>query len=202
MLKVENLSRPWLEPVNMALPAGAIGVVMGASGSGKTLLARAIVDLDPNHGEVWWKGTRRSAIAAPAWRRLVGYVPAESGWWGERVGEHFFPGGEEDLRPLLAEVGLPEDAAGWPVSRLSSGEKQRLALVRAVQRRPEVMILDEPTSALDEASRTRVEALIRRLNEGGTTFLVITHDKEQARRLGGRFWRIEAGAVRQMENAP
>jgi len=201
MLKVENLSRPWLGPVNMALPEGAIGVIMGASGSGKTLLARAISDLDPNNGEVLWKGRARSRMPAPQWRRLIGYVPAESGWWAERVGDHFLPD-DGGICPLLAEAGLPEDAPGWPVSRLSTGEKQRLALVRAVQRRPEVLILDEPTSALDEASRQRIEALLLRLNEGGMTFLLITHDPQQARRLGSHFWRIDKGAVQPLEGAP
>jgi len=98
MLRTENLARPWLEPVNIRLPEGRIGVVMGRSGSGKTLLARAIVDLDPNGGEVWWKDVRRGAVPAPEWRRLVGYVPAESGWWADRV-----------LRQEPELVGFPED---------------------------------------------------------------------------------------------
>src|SRR5215831_4060928 len=56
---------------------------------GKTLLLRAIADLDPNDGFVSLDGRDRAAIAAPEWRRLVGYVPAEPGWWADTVGEHF-----------------------------------------------------------------------------------------------------------------
>ncbi len=193
MLRTENLSRPWLEPVNICLPEGRIGVVMGRSGSGKTLLARAIVDLDPNAGEVWWKDVRRSAVPAPQWRRLVGYVPAESGWWADRVGEHFE--NKEGIAALLKAVAMPTDALDWPVSRLSSGERQRLALARALARRPEVLILDEPTSALDEATKENVEALLLRKREEGMTLLVITHDPGQAERLGDVFWRIEKGRV-------
>ncbi len=193
MLRTENLSRPWLEPVSIRLPAGRIGVVMGRSGSGKTLLARAIVDLDPNEGEVWWKNVRRNAVPAPEWRKMVGYVPAESGWWADRVGEHF--DGEEDVAALLEAVAMPAEALEWPVSRLSSGERQRLALARALARRPEVLILDEPTSALDEATKERVEELLLRKRDEGMTLLVITHDPGQAERIGDVFWRIEKGRV-------
>ncbi len=193
MLRTENLARPWLEPVNIRLPEGRIGVVMGRSGSGKTLLARAVVDLDPNGGEVWWKDVRRGAVPAPEWRRLVGYVPAESGWWADRVGEHFADGA--DVPELLEAVAMPADALEWPVSRLSSGERQRLALARALAARPEVLILDEPTSALDEATKECVEALLLRKRGEGMTLLVITHDPGQAERLGDVFWRIEKGRV-------
>ena len=61
----------------------------GPSGAGKTLLLRAIADLDPNQGLVSLEGRDRSTIPGPEWRRLVGYVPAEPGWWAETVGEHF-----------------------------------------------------------------------------------------------------------------
>ncbi len=196
MLRTENLSRPWLEPVSIRLPEGCIGVVMGRSGSGKTLLARAIVDLDPNEGEVWWKDIRRNAVPAPQWRRLVGYAPAESGWWADRVGEHF--DGGEDVPALLEAVAMPADALEWPVSRLSSGERQRLALARALTRRPEVLILDEPTSALDETTKESVEALLLRKRDEGMTLLVITHDQGQAERLGDVFWRIEKGHVEEV----
>ncbi len=193
MLRIEKLSRPWLHPVSLTLEEGACGVIMGPSGSGKTLLARAIVDLDPNEGEVYWRKTARRDVPAPRWRRMIGYVPAESGWWADRVGEHF--AAAPDPAALIAATGLDPRAMGWPVARLSSGEKQRLALARALQLAPEVLILDEPTSALDVASKERVEALLMERRRAGLTLLVITHDADQARRLGDVFWRIEAGRV-------
>ncbi len=193
MLRIENLSRPWLHPVSLKLEAGACGIIMGPSGSGKTLLARAIADLDPNEGEVCWRGTARRAVPAPHWRRLIGYVPAESGWWADKVEEHF--AAAPDPAALIAATGLDPRALGWPVARLSSGEKQRLALARALQLAPEVLILDEPTSALDAASKERVEALLMEKKRAGLTLLIITHDTGQASRLGDVFWRIEAGRV-------
>ncbi len=195
VLRIENLTRPRLEPVSLRLEEGRCGVIMGPSGSGKTLLARAIVDLDPNGGEVFWKDARRSRTPAPQWRRMIGYVPAETGWWADHVGDHFpF---EEDPAPLLEATGLPAKALEWPVSRLSSGERQRLALARALLVRPPALILDEPTSALDAASKKKVEALLKKRQKAGLTLLVITHDRAQAKRIGDAFWRIENGRVRE-----
>ncbi|HHN68217.1 MAG TPA: ATP-binding cassette domain-containing protein [Thermopetrobacter sp.] len=190
MLRLEHLARPGLAPVSLKLPTGACGVVMGPSGAGKTLLARAIVDLDPNSGEVFWKERSRAAMPACQWRRLIGYAPAQSGWWADVVGDHF-------LKPVAADtlraVNLPPDAPTWPVARLSNGEKQRLALLRALAAGPEMLILDEPTAALDDETKERVEALLQRRLEDGLTLLLITHDKAQARRLGRHFWRIDSG---------
>src|SRR6516162_2686474 len=96
----------------------------------KTLLLRAIADLDPNEGLVCLDGRDRSTIPGPEWRRLVGYVPAEPGWWADTVGEHF--GEWTGALPLLRDLGFPEEAKGWPIARLSTGERLRLAIIRAL----------------------------------------------------------------------
>jgi len=198
MLEVVALARPGLlHPATLRLEQGECGVIMGPSGSGKSLLARAIVDLDPNEGSVRWGGRARESMPAPAWRRLVGYVPAEPGWWAERAGAHF-PADAPDAARVVAwleAVGLTPDVLRRRVAHLSSGERQRLALVRALVMRPELLILDEPTGALDAASTARVEELLKTLLEGGMTLLLITHDAAQAARLGRRFWRMEAGRL-------
>ena len=205
MLELRGLARaPLLQPVNLTLPEGACGVIMGASGSGKTVLARAIVDLDPNAGTVRWRGQARERVPAPRWRRMIGYVPAETGWWAARVAAHF-PADAPDaarLEDWLAALELDRAILQQPVAHLSSGQKQRLALVRALVMRPEVLILDEPTGALDAESRARVEALLRALLEEGRTLLLITHDAGQARRLGTHFWRMEAGRLWEMAAPP
>src|SRR3546814_18698767 len=89
MLTVRNLSRSGLEPTSFELAAGECIALRGPSGSGKTLLLRALADLDLNEGEVLLDDTPRSRIPAPRWRRRVGYVAAEPGWWSERLVEHF-----------------------------------------------------------------------------------------------------------------
>ena len=201
MLELRALARPpLLRPVHLTLPKGACGVVMGASGSGKTVLARAIVDLDPSEGLVRWRGQAREDMPASQWRRLIGYVPAESGWWAPKVAAHF-PADAPDRKRLaewLVAVGLDEAILHQPVAHLSSGQKQRLALARALIMRPEVLILDEPTAALDAANRARTEALLQELMAQGRTLLLITHDAAQARRLGTHFWRMEAGRLAPM----
>ncbi len=202
MLKVDSLARPALGPVSFKLPAGAIGIVTGPSGAGKSLLARTIVDLDPNTGEVHWRGRARSMTPAPQWRRWIALVPAESGWWADRIADHFPPEiDDERITDLLHAVNLPDDALSWPVSRASTGERQRLAFLRALVREPELMILDEPTSALDAETKRRVEDVILSERRNGRTFLIITHDPAQAARLGDLFWRLEKGRLQSVEDA-
>ena len=170
----------------------------GPSGAGKTLLMRAIADLDPNEGRVTLNGEDRSVIPAPLWRRRVTYVPADPGWWGDTVGEHFdnWP----NALPLIERVGLTDDARTWPVLRCSTGERLRLALARALAVRPRVLLLDEPTAALDGAAVRAVEALILELVADGMSVLWVTHDPEQARRVARRVLHVDAGEV--IEDAP
>src|SRR5438552_10936938 len=147
-----------LERVSVARAAtGCIGV-KGPSGAGKTLLLRAIADLDPNQGVLTLDGRDRSTIAAPEWRRLVGYVPAEPGWWAETVGEHFREW--QAASACLRKLGFSEETRTWPITRMSTGERLRIALVRALMVRPKVLLLDAPTAALDAASEAAVESLI------------------------------------------
>src|SRR5207244_1483212 len=150
LLHVRDLRTNVLKPASFSLSAGQAIAVRGPSGAGKTLLLRAVADLDPNEGMVTLDGRDRSTITGPEWPRLVGYVPAEPGWWADTVGEHF---GEWEAALVLArELGLHEAAQGWPITRLSTGERLRLARIRALMVRPRVLLLDEPTAALDAAS--------------------------------------------------
>ncbi len=170
----------------------------GPSGAGKSLLLRALADLDPNDGELSLDGERREAMPAPHWRRRVTYLPAEPGWWAETVGAHFADWAAAE--PLVEALGLPAASRDWPVSRLSTGERQRLALVRALVQRPRVLLLDEPTAGLDETARDAVETLIATRLAEGAAALWVTHDAGQARRLARRCLRVEGGRV--TEDAP
>jgi putative ABC transport system ATP-binding protein len=195
LLQVCDLQTKILKPVSFSLAAGECIAVKGPSGAGKTLLLRAIADLDPNQGLVSLEGRDRSTIPGPEWRRLVGYVPAEPGWWAETVGEHF--GEWAAAAAVLTNLGFPEETKSWPISRLSTGERLRLALVRALIIRPKVLLLDEPTAALDAASVAAVEAVIASRIRGGLAVLWVTHDAGQARRIARRQLAVEAGRVRE-----
>lgn len=193
MLRVEGLQVLNLAPVTMELGAGECATLEGPSGSGKSLLLRALADLDPAPGTVRLDGTDRNDISGPQWRKMVRYFSAEPGWWAERVGDHV-----SDAAPfvdLLAELGLDRGALGWSLDRASTGEKQRMALARGLIDHPQVLLLDEPTGPLDRKAADTVERLIRRRVADGDTALVVTHDAEQAGRLADRRFVIRDGAV-------
>jgi putative ABC transport system ATP-binding protein len=198
LLQVRDLRTSILKPASFAVSAGECVAVRGPSGAGKTLLLRAVADLDPNGGVVTLDGRDRSTMAGPEWRRLVGYVPAEPGWWAETVGEHFAEW--TSALAFVKDLGFREETKAWPITRLSTGERQRLALVRAMIMRPRVLLLDEPTAALDIASGAAVEALINARMRTGLAVLWVTHDAEQAKRVAHRLLVVEAGQVR--EEAP
>ena len=193
MLSIRNLSRPGLGPINLTLTGGEIAALTGPSGAGKSLLLRAIADLDPNDGEVRLDGDLRDDIPAPEWRRRVSYVASGSGWWADMVIKHFEnPGAAMRLLPGL---GLDDEALNWPVSRLSTGEKQRLSLARSIALKPPVMLLDEPTSGLDGETKLLVEKLLSDLAADGASLLIVTHEPEQAKRLQATVHRVESGRL-------
>ena len=192
MLDIVQLKTGLVGPVDLSLAQGECIAILGPSGSGKSLLLRAVADLDPNSGDVLLNGRSRNDMPAYQWRRLVSLVPAESGWWADRVAEHFKA--KPDMSEMLKDVGLP-DALGWQVSRLSSGERQRLALVRALQGGPQALLLDEPTAALDEASTLKVEEIMQRQLERGVIIVLVTHDPEQAGRLANKRITLKDGRI-------
>lgn len=191
-LSVRNLEGAGVSAPSLDVPAGGCVAVRGASGSGKTRLLRAIADLDPNAGDVRCGGQERRAMPGPQWRRKVAFVPAESGWWDDTVRDHF-PAGSPERE--LAALGLPAEALDWRVERLSTGERQRLALARALAGGPDALLLDEPTSGLDPEARAAVEARLRRFRDAGGAILLVTHDAEQAQRLGETLLNVVDGRL-------
>ena len=192
-LRIEHLARPGVDAGGLHVEPGGCAALSGPSGSGKTLLLRAIADLDEAAGEVWLDDLPRSAIEAPEWRRRVMYLAAESHWWASRVGEHapaWQPGD-------LATLGFERAVLDWEVQRLSSGERQRLALARALAYGPRVLLLDEPTANLDQANTARVEQLVAdwRRRTGGCV-LWVSHDPAQRARVATRQFRIDDGVLR------
>jgi len=195
MLTVSQLKRLSIGPIDLDLKPGEITALVGPSGVGKSLLLRAIADLDPNDGDVTVEGLSRSAMSAPDWRRQVMYVPAHSGWWADLVEPHFEGAKRSRVVELLHHLGLESTALGWQVANLSTGERQRLSLARALAHDPKVLLLDEPTSGLDAENAERVEALIRKHADAGKSVLFVTHDATQAARLGGKMLRLEDGKL-------
>ncbi|HEX5795940.1 MAG TPA: ABC transporter ATP-binding protein [Geminicoccaceae bacterium] len=192
---MHGLRAPGVALDRFELPAGACVAVRGPSGAGKTLLLRALADLDPNRGEVTLDGAARDAMPAPRWRRLVTYLAAEPAWWADTVGEHFADWAA--AAPLVAALELPEACRSWPIARASTGERQRLALARGLAHRPRVVLLDEPTSGLDEDARRAAETLLLEQFRSGLSALWVTHDDAQARRVAERSLAVTHGRARE-----
>lgn len=187
---IKGLTVNGIRPLDLELQSGDCICLSGPSGSGKSLTLRAIADLDPHEGELAIDDKVSTSVPAPQWRRRVGLLTAESQWWADTVAEHF-PSSDDTH---LSRMGFDEATLGWKVARLSTGEKQRLALARLLANEPEVLLLDEPTAALDKENVARVEALIEQYRkERGAAVLWISHDPEQIRRVSQRHLHLQNG---------
>ncbi|WP_408871976.1 ABC transporter ATP-binding protein [Gluconacetobacter tumulicola] len=180
-LSVRALHNAHAGPFAFDVPAGACLVITGVSGAGKSVLLRMMADLDPHQGDVALDGRFCSGMPAHRWRRQVVYLPAESGWWSDSVLDHM----PDDAltRELMAKAGLRAGVLNDPVHRLSTGERQRLALVRGLRQAPRALLMDEPCSALDGGTTLMVEAMMREAMAGGTAIVLVSHDAAQATRM-------------------
>jgi ABC-type iron transport system FetAB ATPase subunit len=194
-LFVEGLRSTLAGPFTFTVTAGQCLAISGASGSGKTVLLRMIADLDPHEGRVTFAGIDRASLPAPEWRRLAGLVPARSGWWADTIGEHFPPGREAAWRALAADLLLPAALFERSIEDASTGERQRLGLIRALLAEPSLLLLDEPTASLDPASTQAVETMIARRLAAGATVIWVTHDAAQASRVSNLTFHMHAGGV-------
>jgi sulfonate transport system ATP-binding protein len=191
-LRLEDLSIGALQQVSLQVEPGEIVCLSGASGSGKTRLLRSIADLDPHGGLVRLGEQSQIAYRGHQWRARVMLVPTESQWWSERVGDHFL---HDDRAPLQA-LDLDPDAFDWSVGRLSSGEKQRLALARALDRAPAALLLDEPTANLDDATARRTEQWLQaQIRQRRLPTLWVAHSQPQIARIADRHFRIEGNGL-------
>ena len=196
-LRLKAFGPDLLEPCDLAVEAGQTLTLTGPSGSGKSLFLRAIADLDPHRGEAWLDDRACSAFPPPLWRRNVAYLPAESHWWATKVGDHF----EDRNADMVEALGLKGDVFDWSVSRLSSGERQRLAVARLLAIEPRVLLLDEPTANLDRDNTTHVEQVIHDYQQTqNATVIWVSHYPEQRQRLGGRHLRIENHAIAEADS--
>jgi ABC-type iron transport system FetAB ATPase subunit len=192
---VRGLRSSFGGPFSFTLHAGECVAIQGPSGAGKSVLLRMLADLDPHEGEVALDGRAASTMPAPEWRARVVYQAAEPAWWEATAGEHFMDVDRAWTNRTLAALGLDPVILDTDIERLSTGERQRLALVRSLARRPRVLLLDEPTAALDPGSVAKAEALLRTALADGMALLIVTHAAEQASRLAQRIFHLEGGTL-------
>lgn len=193
-----------LGPVSLTLAGAGITVVMGPNGAGKTSLLRVMHGLDrAGSGTVHWQGEAEAVRQRQAFvfqtpilmrRRVVDCIAYPLRLDGVGRAE-----ARARAADLAAAVGLG-DALAKPSAVLSGGEKQKLALARALIRAPEVLFLDEPCANLDGRSTRDIEAILIRARDSGTRIVMSTHDIAQARRLADEVIFLHHGLI--CETAP
>jgi len=194
MLRLEDLQIANIEPISLTIAPGQCIGMSGESGSGKTRLLRAIADLDEHGGQVYEENIAQHQVKAHEWRRRVALLPAESQWWFDTVDQHF-----NTRAKYIEALGFDQDVIHWNVSRCSSGEKQRLSILRMLSNCPRVLLLDEPTANLDSSNIARVEELIGDyLSEHNAIAIWVGHDAAQLERVSQQQYHLSGGQLQQV----
>ncbi|MDE0734820.1 MAG: ABC transporter ATP-binding protein [Pirellulaceae bacterium] len=194
-----------LSEINLTIPTGKYGVLMGRTGSGKTTLLEAIAGLAPvTAGQIILGDTDVTAMKPS--QRNIGYVPQDGALFNTMsVRDHLsFALTIRKTRPAETNQRVKELAQLLEIThllerrpfKLSGGERQRVALGRALSFRPSTLLLDEPLSALDEQTRDQICSLLDTIQDHtGVTVLHITHSLAEAERLADFLFRLEGGIV-------
>lgn len=192
LLQINRLRRLMVGPLSLSVDEGDCLCISGASGSGKSLLLRAIADLDAHEGQMMLQGVPSVAIEPATWRTRIGLLPPESSWWLPLVKNHF----PDSAAVPLQQLGLSDDILEQPVARLSSGERQRLALLRLLANQPQVLLLDEPTANLDPENTRRVETVITEYRRAHKAAVIwVSHDVGQVARVANRHYEVSQGGL-------
>jgi len=212
-LELRSVSRRYgevraVDDVSLKVAAGEIFCLLGASGSGKTTLLRLLAGFEtPSQGDIFITGERMNDV--PPYRRPVNLMFQQYALFPHlSVAENVAYGLHREGLPkrevqarvgeMLGRVALTGLERRLP-QQLSGGQQQRVALARALVKRPRLLLLDEPLGALDRRLREQTQFELVNLQEGlGVTFLVVTHDQDEAMRLGSRIGVMDRGRIVQV----
>ena len=198
-----------LNGASLELDAGEIGILLGKNGAGKTTLFKSILGIQkPSGGRVTFDGENLLKLPRRERARKIAYVPQDI-QFGElsvfdsvlmgRVSYFGLKAGAEDYRAvekILEDMGLTA-YADRNVDALSGGERQKVAIARAMAQEPKLMVFDEPTGNLDIANEHLILAEAKKLaREKGIAVLSSLHDLNQALSFGDKFFFLKDGVVK------
>ena len=216
MLKIENLhfnyggsSRDVLRGANLELSEGQVGILLGKNGSGKTTLFKSLLGIvKPKKGSITFRGENLLKLNRLQRARQIAYVPQDIQFGDLSVFDSVLMGrisyfgiraGKEDLEAveqLLKDMGLME-LAHRNVTELSGGERQKIAIARAMAQEPQLMVFDEPTGNLDIQSEQLIIREAKKLaQQKNIAVLASLHDLNQALALGDTFFFLKDGVVK------
>lgn len=215
MITFENISKVYkpdiraLNGVSLHIRPGEFVSIVGASGSGKSTLAKLLfAEERPTSGTVKvgdWDITKIHYSEVPHLRRQIGVVFQDfkllpqmtayenvafalqvAGAPGSRI--------REVVPQVMKIVGLGEKLNRFP-KQLSGGEQQRVSIARALVHRPKIMLADEPTGNLDAVTAQEILSLLKKINEFGTTVVLVTHDRDIVNALHRRVITLQDGKI-------
>jgi cell division ATP-binding protein ftsE len=215
IILLENVSKsytagvPALNGINLHINKGEFVFVVGDSGSGKSTLIKLLLrELVPTSGRIFVNGTdvvRLKRRKIPKFRRSLGVVfqdfrllkdrnVYENVAFAQRIIQ--MPSREirKNVPAMLSRVGLAGKYKAKP-KQLSGGEQQRVALARALVNRPEILLADEPTGNLDPKNSWEIMNLLEKINNDGTTVLVVTHNREIVNAMQKRVITMKKGLI-------
>lgn len=197
-----------LKNISVNVNSGDFISVVGPSGSGKSTFLKLCAQLiSPTEGDIVYKSKSYVEYSPVEWRKSIGYCFQTPYLFGDTVMDNLkFPysirSKKIDLKrveELFSIFKLKSDCLDNKVKNLSGGEKQRIALIRTLLFKPEILLLDEVTSALDVDNTLIVEKVIQSLNEEGITILWITHNPVQSKKYSNKVISMENGEIRSLE---
>lgn len=215
MISLESVSKRYnrksvaLEDVSLFIEPGEMVSIVGQSGSGKTTLVKLLIAEErPSEGRVKigdWDITRVSRKDVPLLRRQIGVIfqdfkllPKKTVY--ENVAFALQVAGESPFRirkvvPEVIEiVGLQDKMHRYP-HQISGGEQQRVVIARSLVHRPKIIVADEPTGNLDALNTQEIVEILKRINDFGTTILLVTHNKEVVNQLRKRVVTLHDGKI-------
>ena len=217
MLKVEHVTfryerrgAPVLRDASLSLETGQVGVLLGRNGCGKTTLLKTTLGLcTPEQGQILFDGQALGAMKRQQRAQVAAYVPQELQFGALRVYDAVLAGrvSRFGIQPGAADRTAAEAAladmdltalAERNVQTLSGGERQKVAIARALAQEPKLLVFDEPTGNLDSKTTVEIMDIFHELHAGGNTIVLITHDDDVAKQAS-RIVRIKDGQLTEVD---